>query len=87
MKYLLVIAMIALSACEPDDHCNVSDTRCSGPFPQVCNSDSLWVDIMSCDKVAEQSGGRWSCQSLENDAGHTCLPVTEDGGSDGGSHD
>ena len=85
MKLLLLFCVLAASACEPVDHCRVNDTRCSGPVAQVCDSDQRWVEIMNCDEVAAQSGGRWTCQALDGDAGHTCLPVEEDAGAEGRS--
>ena len=84
MRWIALVVMFAFCACEPVDHCLVNDTRCSGAVAEVCGSDERWTEIMNCDEVAAQSGGQWSCQSLEKDAGHTCLPVVEDGGVDGG---
>lgn len=76
---LLLCAALAACACEPVDHCEVNETRCSGPLAQVCDSDERWVEIMNCDEVAMLSGGGpWSCQALEDDGGHTCLPVEDD---------
>lgn len=81
MKLCLFVTMFSLSlfACSPADHCRVNDTRCTGAAAEVCGSDERWTEIMNCDQVAAQSGGAWRCQSLDDDAGHTCLPV--DGGA------
>jgi len=83
MRRIALVFVLAFIACEPDDHCQANATRCSGASAEVCGSDERWVEIMNCDDVAAQSGGSWSCQSLENDGGHTCLPVETDA-RDGG---
>ena len=81
----LLICVVAVGACDPVDHCRVNDTRCSGPVAQVCDSDTRWVEIMNCDEVAAQSGGEWTCQMLDDGSGHTCLPVEQDAGEEGGA--
>ena len=82
-KLLLLIPVIALCACGPLDKCRVDDTRCSGANAQVCASDQTWQTFMNCNEVTDYSGGQWTCQALEADGGHTCLPaegLPEDGG-------
>ncbi len=74
--WMIVLAAIAFAcACDPVDHCEVGDTRCHGRFAQVCDSDERWADVMDCDQVAVFSGGQWSCQAVDSEAGHSCIPV------------
>jgi hypothetical protein len=82
MKLCLLIPFLAIAACSPADRCRVDDTRCAGAVAQVCGSDERWTDVMNCDEVAAQSGGRWTCQATESGS-HACLPVLDDAGAGG----
>lgn len=84
-KLLLLIPMLALCACGPEEKCAFNETRCSGSEVQVCETDEHWATFMDCEEVSAFSGGQWACMPLEDGSGHTCLPVEPDASADGGA--
>ena len=79
---MIVLALAAtLKACVPV--CTSMQTRCNGPYVEICDSGGQWQRVMTCDDV---SGGDepWVCCATEIDGGmeHTCLPESECGGDE-----
>ncbi len=79
---MIVLALAAtLEACVPV--CANMQTRCNGPYVEICDSNEQWQRVMTCDDV---SGGdeHWVCCQADigedGSTGHTCIPESECGG-------
>jgi|AMFO01.1.fsa_nt_gi hypothetical protein len=61
--------------------CRAMQTRCNGPYVEICDEGGRWQRVMNCDDVRGPDGGPWMC-CPSADGGHACLPAGECGGGD-----
>ncbi len=79
---MIVLALAAtLEACVPV--CANMQTRCNGPYVEICDSNEQWQRVMTCDDVSGGDEPWVCCQAAigeDGGTGHTCIPESECGG-------